>query len=154
MPEHNDVAIVMGSESDRDLMSSCEKALTYFGIGYMTFILSAHRTPDATVQLAKSARERGYKVIIAGAGMAAHLPGTLAAHTTLPVIGVPINSSPLSGVDALYSIVQMPRGVPVAAVAINGAMNAAVLAAQIISLGNAEVKEKLDLFKKEECSIK
>ena len=108
MAEEYKVAIIMGSESDKKLMVKVEEGLTYFGVPFETFILSAHRTPEATTQLAQSAHTRGFRVMIAGAGMAAHLPGVIAAHTTLPVIGLPINASAFAGVDALYYLVQMP----------------------------------------------
>ena len=150
MPNKNLVAIVMGSTSDQSIMSECARHLEYFGIGYEEFIMSAHRTPDATAELARTAEARGFRVIIAGAGMAAHLPGVIAAHTILPVIGVPLSSSALNGIDALFSIVQMPSGVPVATCAIGkaGAINAAVLAAQILGLQDQKIKEKYVQFKK------
>ena len=154
MSQQSSVAIIMGSESDRKLMAKCEETLSYFNVPYNTFILSAHRTPHATAQVAESAQEEGFKVIIAGAGMAAHLPGVIAAHTILPVIGVPINASALSGIDAMYSIVQMPSGVPVATVGIDGAVNAAVLAVEILALGDRTLQEKLLKFKKDGCKIK
>ncbi|MFQ5648891.1 MAG: 5-(carboxyamino)imidazole ribonucleotide mutase [bacterium] len=143
------VAIIMGSDSDRDAMSDCKKYLDYFGIPCQEFVLSAHRTPDVTAEFARNAEKNGYRVLIGAAGMAAHLAGALAAHTVLPVIGVPLPGSHLNGVDALYSTVQMPRGVPVATVAIGpaGAVNAAVLAAQIIALTEPAVKKKLIEFK-------
>lgn len=143
------VAIIMGSDSDRHVMSDCKKYLDYFGIPCQEFVLSAHRTPDVTAEFARNAEKNGYRVLIGAAGMAAHLAGALAAHTVLPVIGVPLPGSHLNGVDALYSTVQMPRGVPVATVAIGpaGAVNAAVLAAQIIALTEPAVKKKLIEFK-------
>ena len=148
------VAIVMGSQSDKETMAKCEKALAHFGIQSETFIYSAHRTPDETAMFAKNAEQNGFGVIIAGAGLAAHLPGVIAAHTTLPVIGVPLNASPVGGVDSLYSIVQMPSGVPVACVGIDNAKNAGILAAQILALSDAALKDKLTLFKKEGSKLK
>lgn len=144
------VAIMMGSQSDEEIMKSCGEYLTQFGISFETKVLSAHRQPDETAQYARGAEGRGIRVIIAAAGMAAHLPGAVASLTTLPVIGVPLPASELQGVDALYSIVQMPAGIPVATVAIGktGARNAAVLAAQIVALQDPAVKEKLVAFKK------
>ncbi|HEY8463426.1 MAG TPA: 5-(carboxyamino)imidazole ribonucleotide mutase, partial [Bacillota bacterium] len=121
------VAIVMGSDSDLPVMTKAAEVLEEFAVDYSMHILSAHRTPDEALALARNAQAEGYKVLIAGAGMAAHLPGVLAAQTTLPVIGVPLASPTTGGVDALWSIVQMPPGVPVATVAINGAKNAAYL---------------------------
>jgi 5-(carboxyamino)imidazole ribonucleotide mutase len=128
------VGIVMGSESDREVMQAAEKELEDRTIRYETHVLSAHRTPDKVAEYAKTAQARGLKVIIAGAGKAAALPGVIAAYTNLPVIGVPIKTSDLGGLDSLLSIVQMPPGVPVACVAINGARNAAVLAARILDV--------------------
>jgi len=141
------VGIIMGSDSDLAVMSEAAKVLERFGIGYEMAVISAHRTPERAVEYASSARSRGLKAIIAGAGMAAHLPGVLAALTDLPVIGVPLKSKALEGVDALYAIVQMPPGVPVATVAINGAQNAGILAAQIIGAHDSAVAEKLRGFK-------
>ena len=144
------VAILLGSSSDEEVMRSCADYLTKFGISHDMKILSAHRQPDDTAAFVKNADQRGYKVIVAAAGMAAHLPGFCASLTTLPVIGVPLPSSDLNGVDALYSIVQMPAGVPVATVAIGsaGARNAAVLAAEIIALNDTSVKKRLEEFRK------
>ena len=130
----NKVLIVMGSDSDFPVMEACVRTLIDFGIPYEARVCSAHRTPDQAIELAKGAAGLGFGVIIAAAGLAAHLPGVLAACTTLPVIGVPIKSGALSGKDALYSIVQMPTGIPVATVAIDGAANAAILAVEILSL--------------------
>ena len=146
----NKVAILLGSKSDEPGMSGCCEYLSRFGIPYDLKISSAHRQPDETAEFVKAAEKNGYAVIIAAAGMAAHLPGVCASHTTLPVIGVPLEGSALNGVDALYSIVQMPPGVPVATVAIGsaGAKNAAVLAAEILALNDASVKQKLIEFKK------
>jgi 5-(carboxyamino)imidazole ribonucleotide mutase len=144
------VAIILGSKSDEDVMKGCTDYLTRFKIPFDLMISSAHRQPDATATFAKQAEERGYAVIIAAAGMAAHLPGVIASHTTLPVIGVPLSGSELHGVDALYSIVQMPAGIPVATVAIGsaGARNAAVLAAEILALRYREVKDALVEFRR------
>lgn len=151
----NKAAIVMGSKSDQPTMTICEETLTYFGIASETFILSAHRTPDQTTAFAKEAEDKGFAVIIAAAGMAAHLAGVIASHTTLPVIGVPLSSSALGGVDALYSIVQMPKGVPVATMAIGkaGAANAAIFAAQILAIHHPEIAEKLRVFKSQGCKL-
>ena len=149
------VAIVMGSKSDVAPMVDCKKHLEHFGIGYQEFILSAHRNPDETAAFSRDAEKKGYKILIGAAGMAAHLAGALAAHSTLPVIGVPLPGSHLNGVDSLYSTVQMPKGVPVATVAIGsaGAANAAILAAQILALADAALKEKLVKFKEQGCRI-
>jgi len=141
------VSIIMGSDSDLPIMKEAAKLLSDFGITYECTIVSAHRTPERLFDFAKNAAERGIQVVIAGAGGAAHLPGMVAAITHLPVIGVPIQSKALGGVDSLYSIVQMPLGVPVATVAINGGGNAGLLAAQIISLLDEEVKGKLIDYK-------
>ena len=145
------VAVVMGSDSDMDVMQSCIEQLGYFGIEPAVRIISAHRTPQIAVDFAQTAAQNGIKVIIAAAGMAAHLAGALAAKTTLPVIGVPlISSSGLEGIDALLSTLQMPPGVPVATVAIGkaGAKNAAILAVQILALADSNLREKLTEFKK------
>jgi len=149
------VAVVMGSLSDKSVMAECTRHLSYFGIQSQEYILSAHRTPDSTAQFAKQARDNGIKVIIAGAGMAAHLAGVIAAHTTLPIIGVPLSGSDLNGVDALYSMVQMPSGVPVATMAIGkaGAINAAVLAAEILGISDEKIYQKLIEFKKMGCKL-
>ena len=141
------VGIVMGSESDASTMQEAAEVLQGLGVACETVVMSAHRNPEKTIQYAKEAAPRGLKTLIAGAGLAAALPGVLAAHTTLPVIGVPIACGPLNGVDALYSIVQMPGGVPVATVGINNAKNAAVLAAQILALSDAEVGKRLVEFR-------
>lgn len=143
------VSVVMGSSSDRGVMEDCLRTLDEFAIPYEVRILSAHRMPEATLKYARNLAERGIKVVVAGAGRAAHLPGAIAANTTLPVIGVPLSSPPLEGLDALYSILQMPTGVPVACMAIGkvGAKNAAVVAAQILSLHSSEVEEKLRNYK-------
>ncbi|WP_372776210.1 5-(carboxyamino)imidazole ribonucleotide mutase [Mangrovibacterium sp.] len=140
------VSIIMGSTSDLGVMEAAAKILDEFEIPFEVNALSAHRTPEEVEKFAKGAKDRGIKVIIAAAGMAAHLPGVIAAMTTLPVIGVPIRAS-LDGLDALLAIAQMPPGIPVATVAINGAQNAGILAAQMIALGDAEMAEKLVLFK-------
>lgn len=137
------VGILMGSDSDLEIMSQAAKMLEKFGIEYEMTVISAHRMPDIFVDYARSAEEKGIDVIIAGAGGAAHLPGMCAAIFKLPVIGVPIHTKTLSGVDSLYSIVQMPSGIPVATVAINGAANAAILAAQMLSIGDRELREKI-----------
>ena len=137
------VCIVMGSDSDLKVMQAAADRLRAFGIPFTVRICSAHRTPAAAEQLAQSAREEGYGVIIAAAGKAAHLAGVLAAQTTLPVIGVPIKSSTLDGLDSLLSTVQMPSGIPVATVAIDGSANAALLAAEILAVGDAELYQKL-----------
>ncbi|HWR34290.1 MAG TPA: 5-(carboxyamino)imidazole ribonucleotide mutase [Clostridia bacterium] len=143
------VSIVMGSDSDLEVMNETAKALDEFGIGYEIDIASAHRSPARTGELARSARKRGVKVIIAGAGGAAHLAGVIAAETTLPVIAVPIASTPLNGLDSLLAMVQMPAGIPVATVAIGraGATNAGILAAQILAVGDESVAKKLEAHK-------
>ncbi len=140
------VSIIMGSTSDLPVMEGAAEVLNELEIPFEINALSAHRTPEEVEKFAKSAKDRGIKVIIAAAGMAAHLPGVIAAMTTLPVIGVPIKSS-LEGIDALLAIVQMPPGIPVATVAINGSRNAAILAAQMISLGDENLHNKLVGFK-------
>jgi 5-(carboxyamino)imidazole ribonucleotide mutase len=137
------VGILMGSKSDLEVMQRAAAALERLGIAHELLIRSAHRLPEETAAYARSARERGLKVIIAGAGLAAHLAGALAAHTTIPVIGVPLASGALLGQDALYATVQMPPGIPVATVAINGAENAAILAAQIIALDDPIIAARL-----------
>ncbi|WP_445664877.1 5-(carboxyamino)imidazole ribonucleotide mutase [Fodinibius sp. AD559] len=143
------VGVIMGSDSDWPTMKAACDILDEFDISYEKKVVSAHRTPDDMAQYGKSARERGIQVIIAGAGGAAHLPGMTAAHTTLPVIGVPVKTSTLSGLDSLYSIVQMPPGVPVATVAIGKAGNAALLAIRMLSTGNNELANKLSDYHKE-----
>jgi phosphoribosylaminoimidazole carboxylase PurE protein len=137
------VGIVMGSSSDLETMRQAADILKEFGVPYEMKVVSAHRTPTDMVAYAQSARERGLKVIIAGAGGAAHLPGMIASLTTLPVIGVPIWTKALSGVDSLYSIVQMPAGIPVATMAIGGATNAGLLAARILGASDPSLSEKL-----------
>lgn len=140
------VSIVMGSDSDLEIMREAGKALDDFGIAYEIDVTSAHRSPDRTAEFARNAASRGIRVIIAGAGGAAHLAGVIAAHTTLPVIGVPIPSTSLNGLDSLLATVQMPAGIPVATVAIGkpGATNAGILAAQMIGLADASVAKKLE----------
>lgn len=138
----------MGSKSDYPVVERTEKILAEFGVEYETRIMSAHRTPVAAMDFAKSAEENGIEVIVAAAGKAAHLGGVLAAFTPLPVIGLPIKSSTLTGLDSLLSIVQMPKGVPVATVAIDGAENAGILAVQILSLKYPNLREKMIAYKK------
>src|SRR5436305_10947203 len=133
----------MGSPNDRDKMAPAVKTLEEFGLDPDERVLSAHRTPAAVAELATSARDNGYAAFICGAGMAAHLAGAVAAHTTLPVVGVPLSGGALNGVDALYATVQMPRGVPVATVAIDGAMNAALLVVQMLAITDADLAEQL-----------
>ncbi len=141
------VGIIMGSDSDLPVMQEAAIILSQLGVEYQLTIVSAHRTPNRLVDYGKNAHNNGIGVIIAGAGGAAHLPGMIAAFTHLPVIGVPVKSSNMSGLDSLYSIVQMPPGVPVATVAINGARNAGILAAQIIGISNEEVANSVIEFK-------
>ena len=137
------VGIVMGSDSDMPVMSKAAEMLDKFGISYEMTIISAHREPDVFFEYAKSAESKGFKVIIAGAGMAAHLPGMCAAIFPMPVIGIPMHTTSLGGKDSLYSIVQMPSGIPVATVAINGGANAGILAAKILATSNPELLQKL-----------
>lgn len=144
------IGVIMGSTSDLEVMSAAFAVLDQFGIPYEKKVISAHRAPALLAQWAGSARERGIDVIIAGAGGAAHLPGVTAAYTTLPVIGVPINGKAFGGMDALLSIVQMPSGIPVATVSVNGAKNAALLALSILSVSEPSVKEKLDEFRRKQ----
>jgi phosphoribosylaminoimidazole carboxylase PurE protein len=145
------VLIVMGSDSDLPIMQNAAKTLKEFKIPYDITIASAHRSPERTVKLTSEAEKRGIEIIIAGAGSAAHLAGVMAAHTILPVIGVPIDSSPLKGIDALFSTVQMPPGIPVATMAVGkaGAKNSAILAAQILSLQDAKLATSLRDYKKD-----
>jgi len=143
------VGILMGSDSDLPVMEKAAAVLKDMGVPYEMDVSSAHRLPDKTAKYAKTARQRGIEVIIAGAGMAAHLAGVVASHTTLPVIGVPLKSGALSGVDALYATVQMPPGIPVATVAIDGAKNAAYLACSILSVKHSEIAAKLEAFREE-----
>jgi len=147
------VGVVMGSDSDLEIMTRCVKQLEAFGIACEVRVISAHRTPDVAHEYAAGARERGLKVIIAAAGMSAALSGVLAAVTTLPVIGVPINSGPLNGVDAVLSTMQMPPGIPVACMAIGaaGATNAAIYAAEILAVGDDALAEKLAAFKRDQA---
>ena len=137
----------MGSTSDHEVMADAVAMLEQFGVEYEKRVVSAHRTPDLLCEYAKTARSRGLGVIIAGAGGAAHLPGMVAAMTTLPVVGVPVKSRALNGLDSLLSIVQMPAGVPVATTAINGAKNAALMAVSILALQDAALAEKLEAFR-------
>lgn len=143
------VGIVMGSDSDLPIMGKAAEMLEKFGIDYEMTVISAHRMPDIFFDYAKSAEEKGFKVIIAGAGGAAHLPGMAAAIFPMPVIGVPIHTKALGGVDSLYSIVQMPSGIPVATVAIDGAANAGILAAKILATSDAGLLAKLKAYKEE-----
>ena len=148
--ERNDkmkVGIVMGSKSDYPVVERAEKVLTDFGVEFETRIISAHRTPVAAMEFASKAEENGIEVIIAAAGKAAHLGGVLAAFTPMPVIGLPVKSSPLTGLDSLLSIVQMPKGVPVATVAIDGAENAGILAVQMLSLKYPELRQAMKDYK-------
>ncbi|WP_278960772.1 5-(carboxyamino)imidazole ribonucleotide mutase [Bacteroides pyogenes] len=141
------VSIIMGSTSDLPVIEKAAQLLNDMRVPFEMNALSAHRTPEAVEEFAKNARSRGVRVIIAAAGMAAALPGVIAANTTLPVIGVPVKGAVLNGVDALYSIVQMPPGIPVATVAINGAMNAAILAVQILALSDSSLAEAFTAYK-------
>ena len=141
------VAVVMGSDSDLDTMRACMKRLKAFGVPFEVHVISAHRTPAAAEQFASSAREKGFGIIRAAAGKAAHLAGVLAAYTTLPVIGVPIKTSMMGGLDSLLSMVQMPKGIPVACVAVDGADNAAILAAQMLALSDDGLSGTLSQFK-------
>ncbi|MBR0132677.1 MAG: 5-(carboxyamino)imidazole ribonucleotide mutase [Lachnospiraceae bacterium] len=143
------VSIVMGSDSDLPVMKKAAEMLEKFGISYEMTIISAHRMPDVFFDYANTAKERGIKVIIAGAGGAAHLPGMCAAIFPLPVIGIPISTKNVGGVDSLYSIVQMPSGIPVATVAIDGAANAGILAAKILAVSDPSLLEKLESYKEE-----
>lgn len=141
------VGILMGSDSDLAVMQQAREVLKEMGVSCEFDISSAHRLPDKTAEYARTARERGIEVLICGAGMAAHLAGVVASHTTLPVIGVPLSSGPLNGVDALYATVQMPPGIPVATVAVNGAKNAAYLACSILSIKHPELADRLEEFR-------
>ena len=143
------VGIVMGSDSDLSVMSKAAEILDKFGVDYEMTIISAHREPDEFFEYASNAEEKGFKVIIAGAGMAAHLPGMCAAIFTMPVIGVPMHTSSLGGRDSLYSIVQMPSGIPVATVAINGGANAGILAVKMLAISDADLLQKLKEYKDE-----
>lgn len=150
------VAVVLSSASDQEIMEDCFEYLDGFGVEFELKISSTQRTPDEVREFAKDARDNGFEVIIAGAGLAAHLPGVIASYTTLPVIGVPIDADPMRGLDALYSMVQMPGGVPVATTAIgrHGARNSAILAVQIMALHDDELASKLNEFKENGCRIK
>ena len=143
------VAIVMGSDSDMPIMKKAAEFLDHMGIDFEMTIISAHREPDIFFEWAKGAKDRGVKVIIAGAGKAAHLPGMCAALFPMPVIGIPMKTSDLGGVDSLYSIVQMPSGIPVATVAINGGLNAGILAAKILATSDEALLEKLEAYSEE-----
>lgn len=147
MSKQPKVAIIMGSDSDYKTVKPAMQMLQYFDVAFEAHVMSAHRTPDDAADFAKKAEENGVDVIIAAAGKAAHLPGVLAAFTILPVIGLPIKSSTLDGLDSLLSIVQMPKGIPVATVALDGADNAAILAVQIMAGKYSELKSKLHIFK-------
>ncbi len=145
------VAIIMGSDSDLPIVTKSADTLKEFGIPFEVHVYSAHRTPNEARDFACNARKNGFGAIIAAAGMAAHLAGAIAANTTLPVIGIPCKSSNLDGIDALLSTVQMPSGVPVATVAINGAVNAAILCVQILAVNDAELAKKLEIKKAEDA---
>lgn len=153
MPKKPDVAIIMGSKSDEPVMQKCLDILDQFGIAYKSAVMSAHRTPNRVGKFCGEAQKKGFKVIIAGAGLAAALPGTAAAHTTLPVIGVPLDAGPLRGQDALYAIAQMPPGIPVATVGIGNAKNAAYLAISILALSDNRIDKKLKDFRKSNGDI-
>jgi len=150
--KNHKVAIIMGSQSDYSTMQHCQKVLKILKIKFETKLISAHRTPNRMYEFAKNAEKNNVSVIIAGAGGSAHLPGMVAALTTLPVLGVPIESKKLKGLDSLLSIAQMPKGIPVGAVAIgkDGAINAALLAASIVSLNNKSIKKNLDHWRNEQ----
>ncbi|HPA24382.1 MAG TPA: 5-(carboxyamino)imidazole ribonucleotide mutase [Candidatus Cloacimonas sp.] len=141
------IRIILGSKSDLDKIAPAQEILEQFEVPYDLHISSAHRNPENTIALAQNAKAEGIEIIIAGAGMAAHLPGIIAAHTTLPVIGIPFISGALNGLDSLFSIVQMPPGVPVACMAINGAKNAALFAIQILALKDKELEKKFSVYK-------
>jgi len=142
-----EVAIMMGSDSDWNVLQKAVDILEQFGVSYEVRVMSAHRSPEAVAQYARNAQKKGIKVIIAGAGYAAHLAGVISAHTVLPVIGVPISGNTLGGIDALLSMVQMPPGVPVATVSIGGATNAGILAVQILALNKPDLNAKLKQYK-------
>jgi len=146
------VGIVMGSDSDLPVMNAAAETCREFGVACEIRIVSAHRTPDDMAQYGRTAVKRGLKVIIAGAGGAAHLPGMLASHTSLPVVGVPVESKHLKGLDSLLSIVQMPAGIPVATVAINNARNAGLLAVSILAVSNTVLRKKLDRFRTKQAA--
>jgi len=145
---HPQVRIIIGSKSDLGKITPAREILEEFEVSYDLHISSAHRNPEKTIALAQNAKAEGIEIIIAGAGLSAHLPGFIAAHTTLPVIGIPIASGALNGLDALFSIVQMPSGVPVACMAINGAKNAALYAIQILALKDKDLEKKFSAYKK------
>lgn len=147
------VGVIMGSKSDLETMQPCADLLAEFSVPHELKVVSAHRTPEKMFEYAKSARGRGLKVIVAGAGGAAHLPGMVASLTTLPVIGVPVPTKQLGGVDSLYSIVQMPAGIPVATVAIGNARNAGLLALRILATGDAAIEAKLEAFRSEQEAL-
>lgn len=149
MPAAPRVAIIMGSDSDWPVLKTAAETLKKFSVGYEVRILSAHRSPEAAADFARTAADRGLQVLIAAAGMAAHLAGALSAHTTLPVIGIPMAAGTLQGVDALLATVQMPPGIPVATVGIGAAANAAILAIQILSLSDPVLAAKLKIYKTE-----
>lgn len=144
MADKKKVAVIMGSDSDFPTVSGAIKTLSSYGVPFEVHIMSAHRTPEKAAEFAANAKKNGFGVIIAAAGKAAHLAGVLAGHSTLPVIGIPIKSSTLDGLDALLATVQMPKGIPVATVAIDGADNAAILAVQMLALSDDELAEKLE----------
>lgn len=144
MSEQKKVAVIMGSDSDFPIVSGAIKTLDQYGVPFEVHVMSAHRTPEAAAEFSTNARKNGFGAIIAAAGKAAHLAGVLAAHTTIPVIGIPIKSSTLDGLDALLATVQMPKGIPVATVAIDGADNAAILAVQMLALSDDSLAEKLE----------
>ncbi len=146
------VAILMGSANDMDKMTPAADTLASFGVEADVRVMSAHRTPAKVAEFTRSARENGYAAIICGAGMAAHLAGAVAANTTLPVVGVPLSGGALDGIDALYSTVQMPRGIPVATVAVNGSMNAALLVVQMLAISDADLAARLDTHREEMAS--
>ena len=147
------VGVLMGSPNDREKMQPAADTLEKFGIEADVRVMSAHRTPAAVTEFASSARENGYVAVICGAGMAAHLAGVVAAHTTLPVVGVPLASGALNGVDALYSTVQMPPGIPVATVAVGGAVNAAILVVEMLAISDEEMAKKLDEDRRQRAGV-
>ena len=147
------VGVLMGSPNDREKMQPAADTHEKFGIEAVVRVMSAHRTPAAVTEFASSARENGYAAVICGAGMAAHLAGVVAAHTTLPVVGVPLASGALNGVDALYSTVQMPQGIPVATVAVGGAVNAAILVVEMLAITDEELQKKLDDDRRERAGV-
>jgi 5-(carboxyamino)imidazole ribonucleotide mutase len=148
-PAARKVAVLMGSPSDKDKMAPAADTLARYGIEADVRVMSAHRTPAVVAEFASSARDNGYAALICGAGMAAHLAGAVAGHTTLPVIGVPLSGGALNGVDALYATVQMPKGIPVATVAVDGAMNAALLAVQMLAVDDEDLAAQLAKHREE-----